>query len=189
MEDILKDGLVAFLPKYIDLKGNCTIIYGRDARKLVVEKSIKTVIRLIAKYYMLDLNEAKKRYKPLISSSNLIPIALSKSDVFVPIKTRKPMYKNDGAFGYINIKYIKEVKDKEDSTYIYLTNGLTIKTLCKLSTVEKHIRDGHIVSKCFEERLHMAEVEESYKTLIPATKADINLLLNEIRKQFDRFTF
>ena len=69
------------------------------------------------------------------------------------------------------------------------TNGLTIKTLCKLSTVEKHIRDGHIVSKCFEERLHMAEVEESYKTLIPATKADINLLLNEIRKQFDRFTF
>lgn len=183
MEDILKDGLVAFLPKYIDLKGNCTIIYGRDARKLVVEKSIKTVIRLIAKYYMLDLNEAKKRYKPLISSSNLIPIALSKSDVFVPIKTRKPMYKNDGAFGYVNIKYIKEVKDKKDSTHIYLTNGITIKALCSLPTVEKHLRNGHIVSRCYEDRYMAAEDQEKYRVLIPATKADISLILNEMRKQ------
>lgn len=183
MESILKDGLVAFVPKYIDLKGNCTIIYGRDARKLVVEKSIKTVIRLIAKYYLLDLNEAKKRYKPLVASSNLIPIPLSKSDVFIPIKTRKPMYKNDGAFGYINIKYIEEVKDRKDSTYIYLTNGLTIKALSSLSTVEKHLRNGHIISRCYEERTIVAEDEERYRALFPATKADISLILNEMRKQ------
>ena len=74
MESIIRNGIVALLPKYIDLKGNCTIIYGKDTKKLIVEKSIKAVIRSIAKYYMLDLNEAKKRYKPLVFSSNLIPI-------------------------------------------------------------------------------------------------------------------
>src|SRR5690554_4644720 len=103
MENILKEGVVAFVPEYIDQKGNCTIIYGKESKKIILEKSIKTVIRLIAKYYMLDLNEAKKRYRPLVSSSNLVPIPLSKSDIFVPIKTRRPMYKNDGAFGYVNI--------------------------------------------------------------------------------------
>ncbi|NLY84812.1 MAG: hypothetical protein GX077_00455, partial [Tissierellia bacterium] len=113
----------------------------------------------------------------------LIPIALSKSDVFVPIKTRKPMYKNDGAFGYVNIKYIKEVKDKKDSTHIYLTNGITIKALCSLPTVEKHLRNGHIVSRCYEDRYMAAEDQEKYRVLIPATKADISLILNEMRKQ------
>ena len=186
MEEILKEGIAAFLPEYIDLKGNCTIVYGKNAKKIIVEKSIKTVIKQIARYYMLDLNEAKKRYKPLVFSSNLIPIALSKWDVFVPVKTRKPMYKNDGAFGYMNIKYVKDIKYIKDSTYIYLTNGICIKALCSISTVEKHIRNGHIISRCFEERFVAAEGEEKYKAFIPATKEDINLLLNEIRKQLGR---
>ncbi|NLK44247.1 MAG: hypothetical protein GX300_07635 [Tissierellia bacterium] len=183
MESILRKGLVALLPEYIDLKGNCTIIFGRDTKKIIVEKSIKAVIKSIAKYYMLDLNEAKKRYKPLVSSSNLIPIPLTKSDVFIPIKTRRPMYKNDGAFGYVNIKYIKEVKSKKDHTYIYLNNGLIIEALCNLSTVEKHLRNGHIISRCYEERGIVAEDEEKYKSLIPATKADISMILSEMKKQ------
>lgn len=174
MEDILRNGIVAFLPEYIDLKGNCTIIYGKDSKKSIVEKPIKTVIKLIAKFHLLDLNEAKKRYKPLVSSSNLIPIALNKRDVFVPIKTRKPMYKNDGAFGYVNINYIKTVKSKKGATYIYLTNGLIIEALCSPSTVEKHIRNGHVISRCYEDRFMVAE--------------DLAVFLNEVKRQLNKLT-
>jgi len=183
MESIIRNGIVALLPKYIDLKGNCTIIYGKDTKKLIVEKSIKAVIRSIAKYYMLDLNEAKKRYKPLVFSSNLIPIPFTKSDVFIPIKTRKPMYKNDGAFGYVNIKYIREVKNIKGTTYVYLNNGIIIEALCSQATVEKHLRNGHIISRCYEDRAIVADAEEKYKSLIPATKADISMILSEMKKQ------
>lgn len=182
MEKILREGLVAVIPKYIDQKGNCTILYGTKSKPKIVEKSVKTVIRLLGKYYMIDLGEVKKRYKSVILSSNLMPIPLSKQDILVPIKTRKPIIKNDGAFGYINIKYVKGTKQGNGTTIIYLKNGTAIECLCSPSTWEKHLRNGRIMSRCYEDRImKVAEDEEKYNDYIPASKADIAMVLREIK--------
>lgn len=182
VERVLKEGLMAFVPEYVEHRGNCTMMYGKDLEPLVMEKSIKTIIRLIAKYYFIDLNEIKKRYKPLVSSPNLVPIPFSKKDIFVPIKTRKPMIKNDGAFGYINMRYIKDIKKRDGSPIIHLMNGVDIQCLCSMETVDKHIRDGHIINRCYEDRYMtgVAEAEAMYNTLIPATKADIAMILSRL---------
>ena len=183
MDRLFKGDLMGVLPEYVEHRGNCTKVYLRNSDPFILDKSIKTVIRLIGKHYMIDLNEIKKRYKQILSSTNLIPIPLSQEDVFVPFKTRKPMYKNDGAFGYINIKYIEDVKDEKKSRKVYLENGHAINCLCSLSTIENHIKNGYVISKCYESRnMKVSESEEIYKAFIPATKADIEMLQKQLIK-------
>lgn len=163
MEDIIKSGLMAFIPQYVDNKGNCTLMFSKEDRPFVLEKNIRTVIRLLCKHYMIDLKESKKRYSHLVSSPNMVPIPLGKKDIFIPLKTRKPMYKNDGAMGYINIRYIEKIKEGKDSTTIQLINGTNIECLCNKTTVHNHLRNGEIVSRLFEDRtMKVAENEIIY---------------------------
>ena len=183
MKDIFKKEIIAIVPKYVDSKGNCTIVHRTDSTPLTLDKTIKTVIKLIGKNYMIDLNEMKKKYRPLLPSHNLMPIPLSKNDVFIPFKTRIPMYKNDGAFSYINMKYIKEIKKKDKSTIVILDNDVKIQCLSSLDTVNKHMRNGKIISRCYEDRsLCVADSEEMYHRLIPATKADIQMLTKKLEE-------
>lgn len=156
---------MAIIPSYIDQKGDCTILYAKDIEPLVIEKGIRTVFKNIGKHLMIDLREIKKRYSHLVLSSNLVPIPLSKEDIFIPVKTRKPLVKDDGAFGYINIKYIKEInKDKETGlAIITLANNTIIQCLCSLTTVNKYIKSGNIVSRCYQDTcLNVAESETVY---------------------------
>ena len=183
MEGIFQEEIMAIVTKYVDSKGNCTIVHRKGLDPLVLDKTIKTVIGLIGKHYMIDLKVMKKRYSSLLSSRNLIPIPLSKNNILIPFKTRKPMYKNDGAFSYINMKYIKSIKKNGDSTIVVLSNGFEIECLCKMDTVDKHLKNGTIISRCYEERvMGVEESGEHYNSLIPATKADIEMLHKKLEE-------
>lgn len=183
MKDLFEGEIMAFIPEYIDSRGNCTILYRKDFHPLILDKSIRSVLRLIGRHYLIDLKEMKNRYRPLMSSRNLIPIALSQKDILIPFKTRVPMYKNDGAFAYINMKYIREIKADKGSSLVTLEDGFLIKCLCSISTVEKHMRNGEIVSRCYQNKtLEAREAEEFYKSLIPATKADIDMLYKQLQQ-------
>lgn len=163
MERVLNEGLMAIVPEYMDHRGNCTILYSKYHEPLIVEKNIQTVIKLIAKYFMIDLKEMKKRYGKVVSSPNLVPIPLSKKDIFIPIKTRIPMLKNDGAFSYVNMKYIEKVSKDKKNTMIHLEKDLKIQGLCGKATVDKHMKNGYVVSTCYEERnMKVAEEEVIY---------------------------
>ena len=183
MEEIFQEEVMAIVPKYVESKGNCTTVHRKGLDPLVLDKTIKTVIKLVGKYYMIDLNSMKKRYSSLLSSRNLIPIPLSRNDIFIPFKTRIPMYKNDGAFSYINMKYIKEIKQKQNTTIVILNNGLEIECLCSMDTVNKHLRNGKVMSRCYEDRaMGVREQEVHYNSLIPATKADIEMLNRKLEE-------
>lgn len=169
MERLFEGDLMALSPQYIENKGNCTVVYMRNSESFVIERTIKSVINKIAKHYMLDLRELRNRYRPLISSQNLVPIPLSKNDIFIPFKTRIPICKNDGSLSYINMRYIKGIKDNGESRIINLNNEVTIECLTGLSSIEKHIKNGNIISRCYEDRyMKVKEDEEYYSIMIPA---------------------
>lgn len=163
MKRVLNEGLMAIVPEYMDHRGNCTILYSKYHEPLIVERNIQTTLKLIAKYYMIDLKEMKKRYGKVVSSPNLVPIPLSKKDIFIPVKTRIPMLKNDGAFSYINTKYIEKVSKDKENTIIHLEKNTKIRALCGMATVDKHLKNGYVVSTCYEERnMKVAEEEVVY---------------------------
>lgn len=54
------------------------------------------------------------------------------------IKVRKPLTKSDGAFGYVNIEYVKNILNGENHTTVELNNGMKIETMSSFSTLSKN---------------------------------------------------
>jgi hypothetical protein len=164
MHDLINKGIMAIVPEYIEGRGNCVKVYTNNSQPIIIQKSIKTVLRNLFKHYMIDLNETKKRYINLVSSPNNVPLALSNKDIFIPLKTRKPICRNDGATGYINMRYLKKTVKNKNTTTIHLENNINIECLCSENTVKNHLRNGTIVSRCYEERsMSVSEDELTYR--------------------------
>lgn len=166
MKKVFCGDILAILPKYIEGRGNCTVVVKGNGENLILDKNIKTTIGLLGKYYMIDLDEVKKRYREIVLSKNLIPIPLSKEDILVPLKTRYPICKNDGAFGYVNHRFITKVKRESMSTWIYLKDNYIVECLSSVETVNLHIKDATIISRCYEGYgMQVAEQTTLYKYL------------------------
>lgn len=149
---MLKNKLIAIIPKYIPDLGNCTIIHTEEENPLILENTISTVMKRIGRYHMVDLEAMKERNGNLINISYPVPIYLH-DDVFIPIKVRKPFGKNDKSFGYVNLEYIDNIKQENNHTIILLRNQVEIYCLFRKETLSKHIGNGTIIKKFYKDRI------------------------------------
>ena len=138
MEDIVSKDIMAILPMYIGGMGNVTHVYTREG-VLELGYTIKTVIRKLSEYYCLDLKSCNKTYGGLLSSRYRPPIPFNSDNIFIQFKTRIPIAKHDGAYGYFNINSIKKTKSQGKSTIIYLLNDEEIEAFMSIYTVKKHV--------------------------------------------------
>lgn len=178
MESLVSKGIMAILPAYIADSGNCTYVYTKSG---VVELrfTIKTVIKNLCEFYYLDLKSCNKTYGSLLTSKYRPPIPFNRDNIFIQFKTRIPIGKHDGAYGYFNINSIKGVKSLEKNTVIFLIDGQEIEVLSSRYTVEKYINNGEIVSKLIRENRSILSKESLSlydEENTPATKSDIALL-------------
>lgn len=152
MKEVLDKGLMAMIPRHIDKKGSCTSLYVKDLDPIVIEKTTEAVLEDIEKYLKIDLKEIRSRYTQMILSNNIVPFALSDDDIFIAIKTRDQILSDDESLGYINIKYIKEMKKgkNESSTNITLANNVIIKCSTDLVTVSRSIINAHLIRKGYD---------------------------------------
>lgn len=178
LEKLVSKGIMAILPVYIGDSGNCTYAYTKSG---VVELSftIKTVIKNLCEYYYLDLKSCNKTYGGLLSSKYRPPIPFNRDNIFIQFKTRVPIGKHDGAYGYFNINSIKGVKGLEKNTIISLIDDQEIEVLSSKYTVEKYINNGEIVRKLIKDNKYIYPKDASNlydEENTPATKSDIALL-------------
>lgn len=183
LEKIVIQEIVAFLPIYIDMKGNCTLVYKKQGENQEVEKTTKTILNQLSDFYLINLKATRKHYGDLLSIKNLVPIPFNENNVFIPIKSRKPICRNDGSVGYVNINYIQKTVKGKSGTMIYLKNNSIIKSLNSIETVNKNIKNGHIVRKLWKEKQSSTLINEydfyqDYE--LPATKGDIAILRREL---------
>ena len=61
MQDLINKGIMAIVPEYVKDRGNCVKIYTKNSKPVIIEKGIKTVLKSLARHYMIDINETKKR--------------------------------------------------------------------------------------------------------------------------------
>lgn len=183
MERALKNRLIAVIPKYIANQGNCTIIYTEEEKPLILENTITTVMKRIGRHHMVDLDAMKERNGKLINASYPVPINLN-DDVFIPIKVRKPFGKNDKSFGYVNLEYIESRKQENNYTLIQLRNQIEIKCLFRKETLNKHISNGNIIKRYYEEQSKVHNLSRAIKiaeettTIYESDRTVINLYLN-----------
>ena len=134
MKDILKGDIQALVPIYTKEGGNYTKILLKD-KQVLLEKSIRTVLRDICKYYHYDLKISNRDYGSMINVKKTPPIPFTRDLILIAVKTRSPIGKDDGAFSYVNIERIKTLKDGT----IYFNNGSSLKTLAKDTSIQKNI--------------------------------------------------
>jgi len=185
MEKIVQEELMAFIPVYLDMKGNCTSLYTLKGGVYNVEKSMRTVLNQLSEYFQVDLKACRKYYGNMLFITNLVPIPFNEKNVFVPLKIRKPICKNDGSIGYINIDHIEKLSESKGKTRIYFKNKKTIDSLNSMETVNKHIKKGEIVRKLYLDRYNnnfCREYDFYTEYNKPATKGDIASIMQEILK-------
>lgn len=178
MEKLYTSILIGILPVYEENIGDCTRILVKDGENFILTYKITTVIKRLANYYMINLKESKKIYSKFIASKNLVPLAFDQNNIFIPIKTRIPRFKNDRAFGYINLQSIQQLIDRGDYTELKLKNGESINCMAKKNTIKKHISHGNIIKNCFIKRtMRLYDDSPKYNSLTPASREDIELLI------------
>lgn len=187
LESIISEELMAFLPVYTPSKGDCTKLYTKQGGVYEVQKNSRTVLNQLCKYYFIDLEAVKKYYGNILYIKNSIPIPFTGEDVFVYIKVRKPICKNDSASGFVNIRYIDRVLKEEDSVLIELVNHEKIECLCSIQVINKHIKNGHIVKELYREKQRCVTINEKdpynqYNK--PITIGDIVFLAEQIKSQW-----
>lgn len=183
IEELISNEIMAIIPLYIDMKGNSTKIITKKEKETYIYKSIKTVIALLAKYFMVDLASSRQYYGKVIGCTNIVPIAFNKDNVFVPLKVRKTLGKNDGSFGYFNTRFVNEIYKKSDKVYISLREDILVEILQGIDSANKNLRNANIVKQSYCERTGITVMENhgflgEYSK--PATKGDILALRSEI---------
>ncbi len=182
MEEWIKDDLLAIIPTYDGENGNCTYIETMDGR-IKVRKTIKTVIKQFCGYHQLDLKESNKYYRDLLPIKVNLPIPLTPELVYVQLKLREPIGKDDGAMGYVKLKAIEKVIKKNGDVFIRLKNRTELQTFCTFETVDRQLHYGELVRELIgkkESKIVKESLEYYNQQDGPAMKSDIARLYMKI---------
>lgn len=172
---------LSLMPVYIEGYGSGTEIVNIDGTSIKINKSLKSVINYTLKIYAVDIKAVKNKYALSLGIKNSIPIPLAQNFTLVQLKVRIPIIEKDSAYGYINYEKIKNIEDF--GTYCILDLGcIRIKVFQKKASIERHLRYASMMKSFF---YNLKSVPENYGSTmynLPATKADIAMLYEEIVK-------
>jgi len=181
-DEIYDEKLVAIIPYYDSILGNSTKLYYTDGEKLIY-KTIKTVIRNLCIHYQFDMKASNKYYSKMLSSKSQLPVAISTGLIFIQLKIREPIGKDDGAMGFFKLSFIDKIYSANGDVIIRLKNMTEFKLLCTLNTAEKQFKNGQLVEKLHKdvEKDKLTEALVYYqKEDSPAMKSDIARLFMKI---------
>ncbi len=152
IEEILQNGLAAFLPVYED--GNVTRVFTGNGDQILVRRTCKTVLRNLARFYGVDLSAVREYYGSSINKKQGVPIPMTANLLLIPVKVRKnPLGENDGTLGYVNFREIKQVANGEDGKcYITFQCDKDLLVLVSQATMREYMKNARLVESLFLNR-------------------------------------
>ncbi|OEF96848.1 hypothetical protein [Desulfuribacillus alkaliarsenatis] len=129
------DKLVALLPTYQNA-GNATEVIWSDGERLIIHKKLKYVLHDFKRKSLYNVDLLMKEQQVCFARKQILPVPISPRCILVPIKYRKPIGENDGAYGYVSVDWIESVEEINsqglDYSVIILKDNLG-----ELSTITK----------------------------------------------------
>jgi hypothetical protein len=167
--------LIYFLiPQYIDEIGDCCI-FCNDNKDVIYHKKTEYVLKELCKERCIDLAAVKRKCSRILSQKNLIPLYLSKDEILIPIKVRRPRVLRDGGYGYVNACAVEKIVDGK----IVFKNGRTILFIDNKRSIVKRLKAVKTLEEAFNDKLDSyIEYQKDFKG--SATKEDVAIILREI---------
>ena len=139
---MIYSNIAALIPFYDTNGQNSTQILLKDGSKEFASCNIKTYIYRML--YTLHLDpKALKHWTYEITGQKLnTPIVIDEHLIFIPVKLRKGIGKQDGSFGYVNTLALTSIDDYQ----ITLTNNLTLTTLSPKSYISTKCTTAKLLS-------------------------------------------
>jgi hypothetical protein len=175
MKERIQRNIIAIIPSYEDALGNATrLILSEDEETLKI--TARTFINNLCKHYHLDMKASNKHFGDLLSVRSNIPLVFSRQLIYIKLKVREPIGKDDGAMGYFKLCDIKKIIETRGVTTIRMKNNSEISLLCSVNTAQKQIRQGKLVMELLSKdyTIKVKEDLDSYNQDDgPAMKSDI----------------
>lgn len=134
--DLLDEDFQYIIPKYDDF-GDGTLINTFSSKDFYIPKSLATVLKRFYFFQVVDREAINKRLRDFGIKENG-PIFI-KSSVFVKARVRKPIGKSDGAYGYVNLRAIRFLREVNGCVFVDLADGSSLRILDRLETISKNI--------------------------------------------------
>ena len=182
MKDLIKREIMVMTPSYQEGSGNCTKLYFMEGEK-VLGVTIRTFLRKFCSYHHLDLRASNNHYGKLLSVRSNLPVPVLPDEIYIQMKVREPVGKDDGAMGYFRLSGIKKIYSREGETFVRMKNHVEHRCLCTVETANKQMRQGNLVRELMENRGQnvVKEAMEYYSNQDgPAMKSDIARLYMKI---------
>ncbi len=149
-------GIVAIEPCYGEDGGNAARIHYRHGRVITEKCRVKTYLQRIASHFGFDLIMLRQNCGNYLGCPQPVPLPFSPYLVLVPLKMRTPLFAKDGAFGYVNIESVKEIKETgnvKDHTLpkcnIILEEGSSLPGLHSRKVTERNLKNGELARDYF----------------------------------------
>jgi hypothetical protein len=155
-----------------------------DGTARIDNRKICTVLKSLAHVFAVDISMARTKYSHLAARKISVPIPLHHDLVLIPVKLRKPLAKEDGAFGYVVLSKIKSYKkhqEYENTTQIFFKNG-HVNALLFTKSFQSLLEGARIIANDFRQ-LHLP-VDINYKELSQNLNEDLlkYYILSQIRE-------
>lgn len=186
--NLMQKDVAAFIPCYHKDYGNATEIIFLNDEPVVVPRTVKTVVKNLARIHTMDLKALREKYGEILGCKRVVPIVLSSRMILMMVKMRKVISKNDASRGYLNYFAIKDVKEMKNGTcsLAILKNDREIICYHSIKNLNQHIRNCHYIhQKMIKESGDLHHFSPEYLNH-PATKGDIVLILKELRELRDK---
>jgi hypothetical protein len=132
--EMIKGGM----PFYKEGEGNGCMIFVGDKLEWV-PRGERSCLHHFAKHYFVDLHELRKRTMEILGRKKYIPLVFHDECTLIPFKARHPIFKDDGAYGYIVMESIVDIRIKNGKVMILLDSGLEIASMTSVKKLREYI--------------------------------------------------
>lgn len=137
--------IAALIPFYSTEGENSTCILLNDGSKIYKSCSVKKYIHYMLYQLHLDPRAVAHWTYEVIGNKLNTPITINNDIIFLPVKLRRSVGKQDGCFGYINHKSLISY----DNNTITLCNGDSLLTLSSKTYIQKKQYDAKLLSYAY----------------------------------------
>lgn len=150
--ELVNEGIAAFFPIYDG--GNVTCVLTRSGKQLPIRRTCKTVLKNLARFYNIDLTAIREYYGKAVNKKQGVPIPMTTNLLLIPVKARKnPLGENDGTFGYVNFREIKQLADGAGgSCHIIFQSDKKLEVLVSKVTMKEYVKNAQLVESIFLNR-------------------------------------